>query len=81
MLTYSRNRNEANVAGRGDWEEMTSRDKGVLTKEFMQSFEVYFILLLFFFWLTVLFFIFIFFTVHILSFLLFFLFLKILFYF
>ena len=63
MLTYSRNRNEANVAGRGDWEEMTSRDKGVLTKEFMQSFEFYFILLLlFFFWLTVLFFIFIFFT-------------------
>ena len=41
MLTYSRNRNEANVAGRGDWEEMTSRDKGVLTKEFMQSFEFY----------------------------------------
>ena len=51
------------MAGRGDWEEMTSRDKGVLTKEFMQSFEFYFILLLlFFFWLTVLFFIFIFFT-------------------
>ena len=49
MLTYSRNRNEANVAGRGDWEEMTSRDKGVLTKEFMQSFEFYFILLLLFF--------------------------------
>ena len=29
LLTYSRNRNEASVAGRGDWEEMTSRDKGV----------------------------------------------------